>query len=128
MVVCWLVSRLHVFQYCLSPIFLNYGRLDFSLIMCFDKCSYNNWYRHQVMKKINRNSFEAIFLNANTSHSLFRFLFWFSFYFSIVVSYILYPNYNLLFLVEINIFESKKKLLVVQSFWTKNKFEAAKNH
>jgi hypothetical protein len=49
-------------------------------------------------------------------------------FFSIMGTYILYPNYNMFFWVEINIFESKKNLLVVQSFWTENKFEATKNH
>ncbi len=61
-------------------IFLNYGWFDLPLIMRFNRCSciIN---RHQVMKKINRNPFETIFFNANTSHSICRFLFWFSFFF-----------------------------------------------
>jgi hypothetical protein len=41
--------------------------------MCFDKCQIID--RHQVIKKINKNSFEAIFLTANTSHLVYKFLF-----------------------------------------------------
>jgi len=42
------------------------------LIMCFDKCHIID--RHQVMKKINKNSLETIFLIGKTSHSFYNFL------------------------------------------------------
>jgi len=44
----------------LSLIFLNYGLLDFPLIMCINKC-FHIIDRHQVMKRISKNSFETIF-------------------------------------------------------------------
>jgi hypothetical protein len=43
-----------------------------------------------------------------------------------VGTFILYPNYNMFFLVETNIFESKKNFLVVQSFGPKTNLKQPK--
>jgi len=45
-------------------IFLNYGRLDLSLIICSNKCSHTIG-RHQIMKKKKKNLFKTTFFNAN---------------------------------------------------------------
>jgi len=69
--------------------------------------------RHKIMKKIHKNSFEKIILNANICHSFLRLLFWFSFFFFQLWGFILQSNYIKQFFVEI-IFESLKNLLILQ--------------